>query len=263
MTFLTPWMLAGVLAAGIPVAIHLFFRSRYRRVPWAAMKFLLTSIEQTSRRLRFQELLLLLLRMLVLALLAIAFMRPVSTVVRGGGRGDSVDAIFVIDTSFSMAGIDDGGKTRLELAKDEALKIIDELPSHSSVQIITTSGKSATNVGPKSRGNLDQARKIIGELDVAHLSTDLQQGINLTLMQNLLKSGQASNKEFYVFSDMQKTGFDQGSGELKSKMAEITEKAVVHFVRCGTHLEERRHHRHQAASRRAPAAQRRLRRRRP
>ena len=140
MTFLTPWMLAGVIAAGIPVAIHLFFRSRYRRVPWAAMKFLLTSIEQTSRRLRFQELLLLLLRMLVLILLAIAFTRPVSTIVRGSGRGDSVDAIFIIDNSFSMAGNDNDAKTRLDRAREEALKIIDELPSHSSVQVITTAG---------------------------------------------------------------------------------------------------------------------------
>ena len=45
-------MLWGAAAAGIPIALHFFFRSRYRTVPWAAMKFLLTSIEQTSRRLK-------------------------------------------------------------------------------------------------------------------------------------------------------------------------------------------------------------------
>src|ERR1700746_2519135 len=72
------FMLWGALAASIPIAIHLFFRSRYRTVPWAAMKFLLTSVEQTSRRLKFQEYLLLLLRMMLLALLALAFMRPVN-----------------------------------------------------------------------------------------------------------------------------------------------------------------------------------------
>jgi hypothetical protein len=72
MSFLAPAMLWGVAAAAIPIALHFFYRSRYRTVPWAAMKFLLTSIEQTSRRLRFQELLLLALRVLVLALLAIA-----------------------------------------------------------------------------------------------------------------------------------------------------------------------------------------------
>src|SRR5881628_903504 len=99
MNFLAPYMLWGAAAVWIPIAIHLFFRSRYRTVPWAAMKFLLTSVEQTSRRLRFQELLLLLLRMTVLAMLAFAFARPISTVVRGSGRGDAVDAVFVFDLS--------------------------------------------------------------------------------------------------------------------------------------------------------------------
>src|SRR5437762_10019899 len=78
MAFLTPFMLWGALAAGIPIAIHLFLRSRYRTVPWAAMKFLLTSVEQTSRRLKFQEYILLLCRMFLLTLLAVAFMRPLN-----------------------------------------------------------------------------------------------------------------------------------------------------------------------------------------
>src|SRR3954453_20838019 len=119
MEFLTPYMLWGALAAAIPLAIHLFFRSRYRTVPWAAMKFLLTSVEQTSRRLKFQELLLLVLRMLVLAMLAVAFARPISSALRGSGRGDAVDAVFVVDTSFSM-GANDGDKTRIQRAQEEA-----------------------------------------------------------------------------------------------------------------------------------------------
>src|SRR3954454_7080095 len=98
MTFLTPFMLWGAAAASVPIAIHFFFRSRYRTVPWAAMKFLLTSIEQTSRRLRFQELLLLLLRCAVLIVLALALARPLSAVVRGAGQGDAVDAVLVFDT---------------------------------------------------------------------------------------------------------------------------------------------------------------------
>src|SRR4051812_36579507 len=125
--FLTPYMLWGALAAAIPLAIHLFFRSRYRTVPWAAMKFLLTSVEQTSRRLKFQELLLLLLRMFILMMLALAFARPITSIMHGAGRGDAVDAVFVFDVSFSM-GANDGPKTRLDRLKEEAIKIINELP---------------------------------------------------------------------------------------------------------------------------------------
>src|ERR1017187_8292070 len=78
MPFLTAFMLWGALGAMVPIAIHLFYRSRFRTVPWAAMKFLLTSVEQTSRRLRFQEYALLLLRIAVLVFLAIALARPIN-----------------------------------------------------------------------------------------------------------------------------------------------------------------------------------------
>src|SRR3954465_11577966 len=101
MNFVVPSMLWGGGAVGAPVAIPFFFRSRYRTVPWAAMKFLLASIEQTSRRLKFQELLLLLVRCAVLALLALALARPLFSTVAASGK-EAVDAVFVFDTSFSM-----------------------------------------------------------------------------------------------------------------------------------------------------------------
>src|SRR5438128_5185358 len=113
MSFLAPFMLWGSVAAGIPIALHFFFRSRYRTVPWAAMKFLLTSIEQTSRRLRFQELLLLILRVALLVLLALALARPLSTTISGAGQGEAVAAVFLIDTSYSM-GAGDEARTRLQ-----------------------------------------------------------------------------------------------------------------------------------------------------
>src|SRR5438094_7061744 len=116
MSFLAPFMLWGSLAASVPIVLHFFFRSRYRRVPWGAMKFLLTSIEQTSRRLRFQELLLLLARVALLILLALALARPSTSAGKGSGRGDAVDAVLIIDTSMSMDARE-GPVTRLEQAK--------------------------------------------------------------------------------------------------------------------------------------------------
>ena len=229
MTFLTPWMLLGALAAGIPIAIHFLFRSRYRTVPWAAMKFLLTAVEQTSRRLKFQELLLLLLRITILVMLALAFARPISTLVKGAGRGEAVDAVLVFDVSYSMAARD-GAQSRLERAKEEALKIIDELPPHSTVQIITSSDKNETLIGPRSPGNLDQARLLVQRLDVVHRPTDLATGV--IKAREVLALGQASNKELYVFSDMQKMGFENEADKLKTVLNDIKEKAVVHLVKC-------------------------------
>src|SRR5262245_35167577 len=166
MTFLSPYLLFGAVAAGVPIALHFFFRSRYRTVPWAAMTFLLTSIEQTSRRLRFQELLLLVVRILLLVLLALALARPVTTLM-GGGAGQAVDAVFVFDISYSM-GASDGEMSRLERAQSAALQILDQLPPHSTVHIVTCADRAA-KLGPREPTDLDKARQIIRELKLTDL----------------------------------------------------------------------------------------------
>jgi hypothetical protein len=230
MGFFAPFMLWGATAAGIPIALHFFFRSRYRTIPWAAMKFLLTSIEQTSRRLRFQELLLLLARVAVLVLLAIALARPLAQATPGAGQGEAVDAVFVIDTSYSM-GVREGTETRLDKAKAAALGLIDQLPAHSTVQVVTCADRAAL-LGPAAASNLDQARDIINNIELSSLATDFLPGVKEAAAA--LRRGQSPNKEFYLFSDMQKLGWEQQSQPLVEALKEVHEKAAVYLVRCGT-----------------------------
>lgn len=229
MTFLNPWMLAGAAAVGIPIALHFFYKARYQRLPWAAMDFLKEAIEQTSRRLKFQEWILLALRCLVILLLALALARP-GRDSAGGGRGDAVDAVFVFDTSYSM-GADDGDRqSRLDRAKEAALGVIDSLPPKSTVQIILC-GDRAENVGPKSRGNLDQAKQLIPTIQTTGLSSDFLPGF--VAAQAAVDSGTAPVKEVYLFSDLQKLGFERQQGALRDKCDELRAKTNLVFVRCG------------------------------
>ncbi len=231
MNFLAPWMFWGSLAAGIPIALHFFFRSRYRTVPWAAMKFLLTSIEQTSRRLRFQELLLLILRCLVLAMLAFAFARPISSALRGTGRGDAVDATFVFDVSYSM-NANDGSRSRLERAQEEAVRILEQLPPHSTVQVVVAAQGYGELLGPRSPSNLDQAKHLILDLPKTHLQSELLAGVQKA--GELVPLGHSPNKEIYVFTDHQTLAWDTQSESLVAQLKKIHEKATVYFVRCGS-----------------------------
>jgi hypothetical protein len=238
-------MLFGSLAASIPIALHFFFRSRYRTVPWAAMKFLLASIEQTSRRLKFQELLLLLLRITLLVLLALALARPLSSSVRGAAEGGSVHAVFLFDTSMSM-GASDGAKTRFERAQDTAISILDQLPPHSTVQIISCADRAELNasasessftshavlglMGPRYPENLDQARTIIKDLAPTSLGTDLNDGISLAAAALEQENG---NRELYIFTDVQKIGWTTQPDKIKKTMSEIGQKSSITLVRCG------------------------------
>ena len=49
MQFLNPALLFGLAAVSVPIIIHLLNRRRFRRVPWAAMRFLKVSLEEVSQ----------------------------------------------------------------------------------------------------------------------------------------------------------------------------------------------------------------------
>src|SRR3954453_24160485 len=115
MTLLAPLMMLGGLAVTIPIALHFFYRARYKPLPWAPMKFLKEAIEQTSRRLKFQEWVLLALRCLALILLALATARPGRHSTSAGGGTQPVDAVLVSDPPYSMAAMD-VDKARLQRA---------------------------------------------------------------------------------------------------------------------------------------------------
>ena len=69
-------MLIGLVAVAIPILIHLLNRQRATLVDWGAMRFLLESLTSRSRRILIEEIILMVLRCLVVALLVLAMARP-------------------------------------------------------------------------------------------------------------------------------------------------------------------------------------------
>ena len=101
--FLNPMMLLGLLGISLPVLVHLLSRKKYDVVQWGAMQFLELG-RRTRRRIRLEGWLLLAIRMLLIALIALALSRPW---VSGGFLSkfistQSRDVVFVIDGSYSM-----------------------------------------------------------------------------------------------------------------------------------------------------------------
>ena len=74
--FVHPALLWGLLAAAIPLLVHLFFRRRPRPTPFPAIEFILRARRETQRRLRLKKVLLFTARTLILAAVAIAIARP-------------------------------------------------------------------------------------------------------------------------------------------------------------------------------------------
>ena len=72
LTFATPLLLIGLVAAGIPFLLHLLSSIKAQEVYFPTLRFLRMSMEKTARRRRIQHWLLLLLRAGLLALLPMA-----------------------------------------------------------------------------------------------------------------------------------------------------------------------------------------------
>jgi len=76
MLFSNPIMLAGLAVALIPVILHLLTQHRAKRLQWGAMQFLMASVARRSRKMLIEQILLLVIRCLLLALLAMAMALP-------------------------------------------------------------------------------------------------------------------------------------------------------------------------------------------
>src|SRR4029077_4021812 len=128
-------MLLGLAGLAIPIIIHLLNRRRYDIVDWGAMQFLKIS-EVTRRRLMLEEILLMMLRMGLIALLVFGLAGPFlphSSLVRLGPR-ITRDVVLVFDGSYSM-GYVGAGTSSHDAAKEWALNFVKELAGRDSVAI--------------------------------------------------------------------------------------------------------------------------------
>ena len=83
MEFLHPYLLWGALAVAIPVIIHLWHQKKGQLIEWAATQWLSEKNQQQYRGLRFDNLLLLALRCLMLLLLTLLLAQPLLNWVTG------------------------------------------------------------------------------------------------------------------------------------------------------------------------------------
>ena len=78
MGFLAPLFLALGLGAAVPLLIHLLRRRTGVRIDFPAVRYLARAEQEHSRRLKLRNLLLMMLRVLAVACIALAAAQPVS-----------------------------------------------------------------------------------------------------------------------------------------------------------------------------------------
>jgi hypothetical protein len=191
------WLI-GLAGAAVPVLIHLLTRDRIRRVQFSTLRFFVKGSRRVLRRKRLREMLLLLLRAAVCALLALAFARPFFSD-EGPAERVSKARVVVLDVSGSMH-----APGRMEFAREKAEEAFDELSSGTDAAALVTFSELPTVVVPLTR-TVSNAEDAVGEIEPGYARTNVIDA--LVKADELLRGVKAREKRIVLISDLQRSGW--------------------------------------------------------
>jgi uncharacterized membrane protein len=205
MPFVHPTIAGIALLTGlIPVLIHLLNRRRFRRIPWAAMSFLLAANRRSAKRVRLEQLLLMLARIGVVVLLGLAVARPyVPASAILPGSSSRVHRIVLVDNSLSMNAHGADGRTRFAAAQQCATRLVDSFPPADAVSLVSLAAPAEAVIA-----HAAYDRRFVRESLAAILSTQRATDTvgALSAARDILKASDAAagNRAVYLISDFPK-----------------------------------------------------------
>jgi hypothetical protein len=213
MGFVQTAFLAALGAVAIPIVIHLIFRRRTRRVDLGTLRFLKVVLKENARRRKVKRWLLLALRMVCVALLAILFARPYLIAYELTGRSDRTIAI-LIDRSASMELMDQDTRL-LDQAVAEAKRIVRTAGEKTDVHLAFFDHAVRPVGGSYSSGSESRAAsKRWGDLrapETTYSATDY--GAALAWAHDVCVSSKNRRREIHILTDLQRSGLDWSSAE--------------------------------------------------
>ncbi len=203
--FLYPAFLVGLLAASLPILIHLLNRRRLQRIQFPAVRFILLSQKRISRSYRLRHWLLLALRTLAVVFLVLLLANPIFQTGAGlFAGGGPVSLVVLLDNSLSMTWSGDGNG--FKQAKEAAKLLISALNDGDRAALLPT------NITGKETIRLKSQKDVLArELDAVEIADGTA---NLTAALEKayeLLNEPAGQKEIRLITDMGLTGWDQFS----------------------------------------------------
>ena len=204
MAFLNPLFLFGLFAAAIPLMIHLWSRRQAVTVDFSSLMFLVAAHRQNVRRLQLKQLLILLLRMLIVALIALALARPFLTLgLPLASIRAKTDVVIVLDNSYSM-GYQDVDGIWFEDAKSIAIDVLKSLRHGDSAALVLMSDIARPEFRQLTP-DIESVIQTIQETEVSYRGTNVHPSIELA--HEILSDSQQQIKELYLISDFRQNGW--------------------------------------------------------
>ena len=198
--FTAPWALAGLVAAAVPILLHLLSRREPPTVEFPAVRYLSETARIHQRRLTLQPWLLLVLRTLLIITLVLAAAGPVWP--RAGARGHAPAALVLVLDNSPSAGATVGGVPVLDRLRQAARAVLRQASGGDALWLVTADGAAR-------RGPPELLLAMVDSLEVAWQRLDLGQAVGLG---RRILEGEARPGEVMVLSDLQASAVTAAGG---------------------------------------------------
>lgn len=207
MSFVHGPLLWGLGLISVPLIIHLLNRRRFVVVRWATMEFLLAANKKNRRRVRLEQLLVLLLRMLAVALIVLAVSRPITSsgaLLFLPGARDRVERVVLLDDSGSMA-YREGRASAFERGRALLQRLVDDLRQERSGDVLSAwrgSRRQHDLLQAPLDSRVDDWLRQLGEQGPAQASWDPVSALKEVLAQLSQASDAPAQKVVYILTDL-------------------------------------------------------------
>ncbi|RME88106.1 MAG: VWA domain-containing protein, partial [Planctomycetota bacterium] len=170
-------MLWGLVALSAPILLNLLNQRRHKIVQWGAMRFLALALEKNKKKMKFENLLLLLVRMMIIFCLVMAFSEPYlkRSHTLAASLATKRQTILVLDNSYSM-GARLGNITYFQKMKEVALEFIKNSEIGDAIALMAINEDGQVLSEPRVIDGENKNKKVlismINELSLSEKSTN-------------------------------------------------------------------------------------------
>lgn len=206
-------LVAGACAVALPILIHILLRRRRTPVQWGAMKFVLEAYQQQRKRMRLEQILLLLCRCLLVACLGAAIARPFWPQPQSAAVSGPQTLVLFIDNAAASGASESGGTSvALDLHLSAAQRLVAELDAARGdrVGVITLASPAEALVWPPS-GDLGAVSRVLAAIRPMASGSDMSGGFALTQESTGEGKTTQSAQRWAVLSEFRAGSLDVGA----------------------------------------------------
>ena len=217
MIFLNIILLGGAAAITIPIIVHLINRNRHKIVPWGAMHLLEATLREQRRRMRLENILLMILRCLIPLCLAFCMARPALVGANLPWHGTQKTSLVVLlDNSYSLE-YKGAGDSNFQQAREAAAQLVANLKRGSDVSVVLMSGTNEPLY--RSRMLTDSVARDLRKLEAGFGKAEV--ALAMELAAQSANTSKQPHREVVIITDFQQVSWGEDDAPMRQRAAEL------------------------------------------